>query len=261
MRSLPALSSQIRGKAGAPVATFVPGIGNDSAFWADQAEQLVDDFRVLTFDPWGSAASPPPPEDCRFKDVIDGLIAVLDGHQIERTALVGLGFGGSVALATAIDYPGRISSVVACCCRPRQPDDRRDFWRDRQTKAAEIGLAKLADITVDRWLSKEFRNARPDVDSELRTMFNRMSVEGYQAYVGAFIEMDFTARLGELTVPTLLVAAENDHGGGPPADMHAMAEAIPGARFETIQGAGHIVNYEAPDALATLLADFLAKAA
>jgi pimeloyl-ACP methyl ester carboxylesterase len=30
----------------------------------------------------------------------------------------------------------------------------------------------------------------------------------------------------------------------------AMAAAIPGARFELIEGAGHIVNYEAADVLA-----------
>lgn len=88
-------------------------------------------------------------------------------------------------------------------------------------------------------------------------MFKRMSAPGYQAYVGAFIEMDFTARLPDMQVPTMLVAAENDHGGGPPDDMRAMAAAIPGARFELIKGAGHIVNYEAPDALAALIAEFL----
>jgi 3-oxoadipate enol-lactonase len=257
MRSLPQLSSKIHGPADAPVVAFVPGIGNDSEFWADQAARLAGRYRTLRFDPWGSGDSPPPPEDCRFADVVDGVIQLLDAHGIEHAALMGLGFGGSVALAAALDHPDRISKVIACCCRPRQPDDRRDFWRDRQAKAAEIGIDRLADITVDRWLSEAFRTARPDVDAELRRMFKRMSVESYQAYVGAFIDMDFTARLGEVQVPTMLVAAENDHGGGPPEDMGAMAAAIPGARFEVIKGAGHIVNYEAPDALAGCVGDFL----
>lgn len=259
MRELPALSSQLRGKAGAPVVTFVPGIGNDSAFWADQAHRLSDDFQVLTFDPWGSGDSLPPPHGFRFQDVIDGVIALLDHHGIAKTSLVGLGFGGSAALALALDQPERVTKVVACCCRPRQPDDRRDFWRDRRAKAAEIGIAKLADITVDRWLSEDFRASHPELDAELRAMFRRMTIEGYQAYVGAFIEMDFGDRLGELNIPTMLVAAENDHGGGPPDDMRAMAAAIRGSRFELVKAAGHIVNYEAPDALAVLLRDFLSR--
>jgi 3-oxoadipate enol-lactonase len=257
MRQLSILSSQIHGPADAPVVAFVPGIGNDSEFWADQAARLAERYRTLRFDPWGSGESPPPPENCRFGDVVDSVIQLLDAHGIQQAALVGLGFGGSVSLAAALDHPERISKVIACCCRPRQPDDRRDFWRDRQAKAAEVGIDKLADITVDRWLSEAFRAARPDVDAELRQMFKRMSVASYQAYVGAFIDMDFTARLGEMQVPTMLVAGENDHGGGPPDDMRAMAAAIPNARFELIKSAGHIVNYEAPDALAALLGDFL----
>jgi 3-oxoadipate enol-lactonase len=108
----------------------------------------------------------------------------------------------------------------------------------------------VADITVDRWLSETLRAARPDADQVLRPMFKRMSVKGCQAAVGAIMEMDFTARLGDMQVPVLLVAAENDHGGGPPEDMRTVTAAIPGARFELNKGAGQIVNYEAPEALA-----------
>jgi 3-oxoadipate enol-lactonase len=78
-----------------------------------------------------------------------------------------------------------------------------------------------------------------------------------QAHVGGVIDMDFTARLGEMQVPTLLAAAEKDRGGGPPDDMQAKAAAIPGARFDLVKDAGHIVNYEAPDVLAACAADFL----
>jgi 3-oxoadipate enol-lactonase len=258
MRLLPPFAAKILGKPGLPWVTFVPGIGNDSGFWANQAERLTDKFRVLTFDPWGHGDSPSPPEGCRLSDVMDGLIQLLDTYAIERTALVGLGFGGSVALATALDHKERVSRVVACCCRPRQPDNRRAFWRDRRAKAAEIGMARITDMTVDRWLGEDFRVARPDVDRALRAMMNRTTLAGYQAYVGAFVEMDFGARLGEMAVPTLLIAGENDHGGGPPDDMRKVANAIPGARFELIEGAGHIVNFEAPECLAELIGKFVA---
>ena len=258
MRLLPPFAAKILGKPGLPWVTFVPGIGNDSGFWTNQADRLANKFQVLTFDPWGHGDSPPPPEDCRFSDVVDGLIQLLDTYAIENTALVGLGVGGSVALATALDHKERVSRVVACCCRPRQPDDRRAFWRDRRAKAAEIGIARITNMTVDRWLDEAFRTQRPDVDAALRAMMDRTTLAGYQAYVDAFIEMDFAARLGELAVPTLLVAAANDHGGGPPDAMRAMAKTIPGARFELIEHAGHIVNYEAPECLAELIGQFVA---
>ena len=256
---LPLFNYRTEGPADGDWLTFVPGIGNDMSFWADHAHALSGRFRTLVFDPWGHGASPPPPEPCQFDDIVAGLVQLWDHLDIQRTSLVGLGFGGSVALATAIEEPQLIDRVVACCCRPRQPDDRREFWRQRQAKAADIGIDSLADLTVDRWLSEDFRIKHPDVDHRLRAMFKRTSLAGYQAYVGAFIEMDFADRLHSLDRPALLVAAEHDHGGGPPHAMRDMADKIAGARFEMIPGAGHICNFEAPEALAALLHSFLTE--
>lgn len=256
MTSLPSFAHRVAGPAGAPWVTFIPGIGNDGSFWQAQADALADGPRVLTFDPWGHGDSPEPPPDCDFDTMLQGVLALWDLLDIERSAVVGLGFGGSVALALALAAPQRVTRVVACACRAKQPEDRRDFWRARREAAAQ-GMDKLADATVDRWLDAGFRAAHPEVDAALRAMVKRTTLAGYQAHVGAFIEMDFEARLPQLQVPTLLVAAENDHGGGPPADMRAMARRIPGARFELVAGSGHIVNHERPEAVTALLRNFL----
>lgn len=257
MKTLPPLKSYVSGQADAPWVTFIPGIGNDATFWQAQADLLARRFRVLSFDPWGHGQSPQPPENCSFSDVLGGVIQLWESHGIERSNLVGLGFGGSVSLALALEVPERVERVVAFCCRPRQPDDRRDFWRARQEIARNQGIDGLADTTVDRWLSPEFRARRPDVDANLRAMMKRTTVEGYCAYVGAFIEMDFTARLADLKVPTMLVAAEHDHGGGPVEDMRVMAGQIPNAVFEVLAGSGHICNHEVPVQTNAVLQGFL----
>ncbi len=257
MKSLPLFNHHIIGREGAPWVTFIPGIGNDASFWAYHAELLATKFRVLSFDPWGHNHSPLPANDCHFSDIVDGVIQLWDHLNIEKSAVIGLGFGGSVSLALGIQYPERISQIVACCCRSRQPDDRHDFWRDRCAKAQANGLDKLGDVTVDRWLSEEFRASHPEVDHLLRAMIKRTTVEGYCAYVNAFIEMDFTQKLPILNVPTLLLAAEHDHGGGPVEDMQKMAEQIPNARLEIIKNSGHICNFEAPEQVAEQLNYFL----
>lgn len=256
MKSLPSVNHIIQGPAGAPWLTFIPGIGNDVSFWARQAEAMTGHFRVLRFDPWGHGDSPQPPEDCRFADIRQGVVQLWDALGIQRSGLVGLGFGGSLALSLGLDQPARVERIAAFCCRPRQPDDRRDFWRARCEAAQAEGIDKLADITVDRWLSADFRAAHPDGDERLRRMMKRTSLPGYLAHVRAFIEMDFSAHFGELAVPTLLVAAEHDHGGGPVPAMQAMAAANPATRLEVLPGVGHICNFEAPEAVERLLKQF-----
>ena len=257
MTSLPLFNHHVQGKADAAWITFIPGIGNDASFWAVHAEILAGQFQVLTFDPWGHNLSPLPPEPCSFQAIVDGVIALWDHLGIQKSSVVGLGFGGSVSLSLGLTYPERIEKIVACCCRPRQPDDRHEFWRDRCAKAQANGLDKLGDVTVDRWLSKEFRDTHPEADQQLRAMIKRTTVEGYCAYVNAFIEMDFSNSLGQIQAPVLLLAAEHDHGGGPVEDMQVMAAQLPNAKLEIIQGSGHICNFEAPDQVSQHLTNFL----
>ena len=252
-RQLPPFSYRLSGVATGPTITFIPGIANDATFWAAQADALAERFRVLTFSPWGHGDSPPPPAECRYADIVEGVVQMWDRLGIARSGIVGLGFGGSVALSLGLEVPSRVERIVACCCRPRQPDDRRDFWRKRVETALTSGLDALMDQTVDRWLRDDFRAAHPEVDRTLREMAKRTTVEGYRAYVNAFVEMDFEARLDQLRVPVMLVAAEHDHGGGPVESMRGMAERIPGSEFEIVTGAGHIVNHEAPATVLGLL--------
>jgi len=257
MAGLPHLQSYVAGPEGAPWVTFVPGIGNDATFWARQAEELSATHRVLRFEPWGCGESEAPPPDLRIEGVAAGIVQLWDELGIERSSMVGLGFGGSTTLVLGLEHPDRVERIVACCCRPRQPEGRRDFWRDRQAYARDHGLNELAGATVDRWLSAEFRAAHPEVAEALMAGFRHSSVEGYVAYVGAFIEMDFEDRLPALAVPTLLVAAEHDHGGGPVDAMTAMADRLDHADLRVVTDSGHICNHEAPEQIRGLLAEFL----
>jgi pimeloyl-ACP methyl ester carboxylesterase len=73
-------------------------------------------------------------------------------------------------------------------------------------------------------------------------------------------DLDLFTTIGvteRIQAQTMLVAAANDRGGGPPDDTRAMAAAIPGARFEVIKGSGHIVNYEATGVLGGCIGGFL----
>lgn len=60
-----------------------------------------------------------------------------------------------------------------------------------------------------------------------------------------------------MSVPTLLVAAEHDHGGGPVEDMRAMAQAIPSAEFAVVPGSGYICTHEKPLEVTAILRQFL----
>lgn len=62
-------------------------------------------------------------------------------------------------------------------------------------------------------------------------------------------------RLGEITVPTVVMVGSADRAT-PSGHSRGLAAGIPGARLITVSGAGHILGWEAPDALVQVVASF-----
>ncbi|MGX4694619.1 alpha/beta fold hydrolase [Streptomyces sp. JNUCC 63] len=66
--------------------------------------------------------------------------------------------------------------------------------------------------------------------------------------VRAFAREDRYPRLGEITVPTVVMVGTADRST-PPSRSRRLAAGIPGARLVTVPDAGHMINWEDPDAL------------
>jgi pimeloyl-ACP methyl ester carboxylesterase len=78
----------------------------------------------------------------------------------------------------------------------------------------------------------------------------------YRRALEALVTFDRRADLALITVPTLLIAGENDPNASPDV-MRKMGERILGSRLHVMPGIGHLMNLEAPDDFDQLLMDFL----
>ncbi|MGZ5660577.1 MAG: alpha/beta fold hydrolase, partial [Usitatibacter sp.] len=79
---------------------------------------------------------------------------------------------------------------------------------------------------------------------------------GYIGCCDAIRDLDFTARLGAVRSPTLVIAGAKD-AGTPPSMSEAIAKAIPGAKLTVIQGAAHLSAVEKPREFNGLVRRFL----
>ena len=69
---------------------------------------------------------------------------------------------------------------------------------------------------------------------------------------------DSTDLLQGIDIPTLVVSGAEDTFTLP-AEMRALADAIPGSRLEVIQGGGHVCPYEKPAAFNHIVGEYLAS--
>lgn len=242
---------------GARWVTFVTGIANDLTMWDGQVPLLERDFRILRYDLRGHGGSESTPGDYSIALLVSDLKALLDSAGVQKTSLVGLGLGGAIAQAFAIEHPGRVEKLMPCCCRARMVPDFAAMWHKLRATVQQNGLESIVEPTVQRWFSEEFKAAHPEVLDKVRAMIRRTTLEGYLGVTAAFLGLDVEDRLHEIKASTLYVSGAEDMLGGPPALMEGLSRKVKGARHVSVPLAAHIANIQHPAGFNRILAEAL----
>lgn len=245
--------------SGARWVTFVTGIANDLTMWDGQVAALERDFKILRYDLRGHGGSEATPGDYSIALLVDDLASLLDSRRIQKTSLVGLGLGGAVAQAFAIQHPGRLERLMPCCCRARMVPDFAVTWHKLRETVRQNGLESIVEPTVQRWFSEDFRAAHPDVLEKIRRMIRGTTLEGYLGVTAAFLGLALEHRLHEIKAPTLYVSGAEDKLGGPADLMKSLSEKVKGANHVSVSRAAHIANIQNPEGFNQVLTDFLRR--
>jgi len=247
---------RIDGRGGRWV-TFVTGIANDLTLWDGQVPALAGDFRILRYDLRGHGGSEATGGDYSMALLVEDLKALLDAQKIQKTSLVGLGLGGALAQAFAIEHPDRLDRLMPCCCRARMVPDFAAMWHKLRETVRQNGLETIVEPTVQRWFSEDFKAAHPDVLDSIRRMIRGTTLEGYLGVTAAFLALDVEDRLQEIRAPILYVSGAEDKLGGPPALMQGLSGKVKGARHVSVPNAAHIANIQNPEGFNRVLGEFL----
>jgi pimeloyl-ACP methyl ester carboxylesterase len=236
-----------------PRATGVPlvlvhGAGGTHAHWPEALRRLPG-RRVLAVDLPGHGDSPPPGEravPAYARRVVD----LLDALGIPRAAVGGHSMGGAIALTLALDAPERVAGLllVGTGARLRVAPAILQAWAD-PTRASELATAAAGFFFG--------ASASPEL--------LRAYAEGLASVAPGVVHGDFTAcdafdviaRLGEIRIPARVVVGEEDRLT-PPKYSTLLRDKLPGAGFLVVPGAGHMVTWEAPEAVAKEAASLLA---
>ena len=243
--------------SGTQWVTLVTGIANDLSMWDRQAAALERDFKVLRYDLRGQGGTEVTAGPYSIELLLKDLVGLWDVLGIEKTHLIGLGFGGAIVQAAAIDYPGRLLRLAPCCCRAQMVPDFAKLWEHLIAEATQNGIESIVEHTVQRWFSEEFKEENPQVLEGVRRMIRRTSLQGYLGCIAAFLGLSLEDQIHRIKARTLYVSGVYDKIGGPPALMAGLAAKVPGARHTSVLNAAHIANIQNPGAFNGVLLGFL----
>lgn len=176
----------------------------------------------------------------------------------QRFALLGFSLGGIIALEIAAAVPERVAGLALLGSNARPLDDKvRADRRESAQSGMKRGLGAFVHDTL--WASYVAPNALRN--AALQTLIVDMAEETRPAEFEAQLEIALTrgdarARLGALTMPSLVLAGEKD-AICPPFMQSEMADALPDATLALVPDAGHFVLLEAPGRVAIEVAAWL----
>lgn len=242
------------------LVVFLHGIGGNRSNWTAQIERLADEFQAVAWDARGYGASDDYEGPLDFRDFSRDLLRLLDHLGAARAHIVGLSMGGQIALDFYDLYPRRVASLVLCDTFPGfdtsfTPAQRDEFIRSR-TEPLLRGM-EPRDIALSIAATLVSPTTAPERVAELaETSMGRLRKGSYIKTVTAMTQYPPFAALARIDVPTLVLVGEHDQLT-PPAISQGMAAAIPGAQLCVLAEAGHVPNFERPEAFNDALLAFL----
>jgi pimeloyl-ACP methyl ester carboxylesterase len=257
---------------GGPALVLLHGFGASAFSWREVMAPLAELGRVVAFDrpAYGLTERPLPGEwEGQNPYSADAQVALtvglMDALVIERAVLVGNSAGGTVAMRTALAHPERVTALVLVdpavyggggmvpsWLRPllNTPQMRRlgpliarrirswglDFarsaWHDPALITDEVWEGYLKPLRTQNWdraLWESTRAARPS---------------------------DLPERLGELTMPVLVVTGDDDRIVPTERSVRLVGE-LPDADLVVIHNCGHVPHEECPDPFLEAVVPFL----
>jgi 3-oxoadipate enol-lactonase len=245
------------GRSDLPPLVLGGSLGTTMAMWDPQWSALAGAARLIRFDHRGHGGSPVPPGPYEMADLGRDVLALLDRLELERASYCGLSIGGMVGQWLAVNAPERIDRLVLLCTAPHLPP--ASAWHERARAVLEAGSAEIvAEAVIGRWFTAPWAEAHPELVARHRATIVATPAAGYAACCEAIAGYDVRSGLPAVTAPTLVVAGAQDPSI-PPEHGRAIADAVPGARFELLDPAAHLASVERADDVTALIAEHLSE--
>ena len=227
---------------------FLHCAGGCAALWQRQLRGLGAEHSVVALDLPAHGRSSGVEGVATVEAGVELLTQFVDALRLRPFILVGHSFGATLALAFAARRAARLRGLVLAGVGPK-PDLTNALATLRQVVMGRLPQQFSPEFFSPQTapdLMREFFMAYVTTDPRVR-LTDLEAAHGY----------DCLADCGGVTLPTLVIAGVDDRVA-PPDHSAAVAQAIAGARFETIAAAGHAVAIEQADAFNTLLIQFAA---
>lgn len=252
---------------GFPLLVHHGGPGLDHTVIAPHLDPLAEHLRLICYDHRGSGRSARPhgsSDPYHIDHFVSDIGGVAKGLGLDRFALLGHSFGGIVALHFALAHPDALSHLILVCSPASHHfvDDVEAALPDYLDAQALAELNSLQDSDPsDHVIRRSLELLAPVYFhdpkrvSELGLDSVRFGPET-QAVWDSLEGFDLRPRLGEIRVPSLVIAGAHDRSVSA-EQAREVADALPKGRLLVMENSGHYPFVEEPEPFLSAVLEFL----
>lgn len=248
---------------------LIPGTGFAGNVWDPfQVPGLSKNLQVITFDPRGCGRSSAPEGIYTIEQMACDVAALLDHLGVESAHVLGHSMGGRIAIAFALAYPNRVSSLILAAAgsgpaaRPGEECVPGLPFR-MVNELVEMGFEKFVrteffDTTT--YFTQDYLRQQP---AKVQSFYDlawkhHAKWRPFLRLIMARHNWEATHRLGEISAPALVVVGDNDDvGSNHVKQAVALSERIRNAERLVIKGQSHGFFWQAPDETNAWLLDWV----
>jgi len=271
---------------GLPLIVLHGGPDFDQSYLLPEFDRLATTLRLIYYDQRGRGRSAEGvrPEDVTLTSDVEDIDLVRRQFHLDSTAVIGHSWGAVLALEYALRHPTRLSRLILMNPAPASAADRvilraaylqklgADMDRQREILQSsayqqgdpaavaaryrihfEAALVRKQDYeTLMARMAAAFVRQGKEGILKARAVEDRLMADSWDK-----VGYDLLPKLAALTVPTLVIAGDQDFI---PLDIAKhIASAIPHARLVVIPDCGHFAYLECSDAARAAIGDFLLR--
>ena len=229
-----------------PAILFSHSFGMNGTMFAPQLARFGATHRCITWDERAHGGSPASAPFTYWDSARDAL-GLLDHLGIARAFFVGTSQGGFLSLRAALLAPERIAAMaILGSSAAGEPAERRPSYLALRQSFVEAGPAGPPEQTIQT-ISHISLGGYAGV-RHWEDQWRAWPAAQFALAFDALLDRDdITARLGEITVPTLVMHGESDNSFAPSCGEAIASGVAASLGFVLVPGGAHFLSLTDPD--------------
>jgi aminoacrylate hydrolase len=188
------------------------------------------------------------------------LIAIMDDAGLDSAHFLGHSTGGAIGVATALDYPDRLRSLLIYASTTHGDDYRHRLFDLRRQIHSSLGMEGYAKYTSLLLYPPYWINANHEKLKSIEVQAAKQVGEPHvqASRLDAILSFDRRSELGKIKVPTMVLCADDDIIT-PRYFSEDFSARIPGASSHFVEQGGHALSRTEPALFNQLVLDFFAR--